>query len=79
MEGKVNFDAWIEVENVDRGIKRRLRIVGYEELTSNKNYISMDSPVAKALLNKKEGEEAIVETQAAKFLWRIHKIEYLKN
>jgi len=79
MEGKVNFGAWIEVENVDKGIKRRLRIVGYEELTSNKDYISMDSPVAKALLHKKEGEEAIVETQAAKFLWKIHKIEYPKN
>ena len=27
-EGKVMFGAWVEVENIDRGLKRRFRIVG---------------------------------------------------
>ncbi len=76
MEGKVNFGAWVDVENVEKGFKRRLRIVGYEELKSNKDYISMDSPMAQALLNKTVGEEAMVETPTAKFVWVINKITY---
>lgn len=79
MDGKVSFGAWVEIENVDKKMKKRLRIVGYEELIGNDDYISMDSPMAKALLNKKVGDEAIVETKIAKFVWRILNIEYVKT
>ncbi|MEP4090159.1 transcription elongation factor GreB [Ekhidna sp.] len=58
-EGKVNFGAWIEIKNEEKGLQKRFRIVGYEELKSNKDYISMDSPMAKALLDKTVGDEAI--------------------
>ena len=78
-EGEVTFGAWVEIENVERGLKKRLRIVGYEELIGNQDYISMDSPIAKALLHKKVGDEAIVETKLAKFTWHILKIEYEKG
>ena len=53
--------------------------MGYEELIGHKDYISMDSPMAKALLDKKVGDEVVVETKIAKFVWHILKIEYLKN
>ncbi|MEM9340682.1 MAG: transcription elongation factor GreB [Bacteroidota bacterium] len=79
MDGKVSFGAWVEIENVERGLKKRLRIVGYEELIGNPDHISMDSPMAKALLEKTVGDEAIVETKVAKFVWRILNIEYVKN
>ena len=74
-EGKVSFGAWVEIEN-DRGMNKRLRLVGYEELIGNKDYISMDSPMAKALLDKKVGDEAIVKTPAAEFVWKIKGIQY---
>jgi len=76
-EGKVMFGAWIEIEN-DRGLKKRLRIVGYEELIGMKDYISIDSPIAQALLKKQVGDEVLVKTPAANFTWKIHKIEYEK-
>ncbi|MEM7549413.1 MAG: transcription elongation factor GreB [Bacteroidota bacterium] len=79
MDGTVNFGAWVEIENVGKKLKKRLRIVGYEELIGNKDYISMDSPMAQALLKKKVGDEAIVETKIARFLWLIRKIEYDKS
>ena len=79
MDGTVNFGAWVEIENVDRKMKKRLRIVGYEELIGNKDYISMDSPMAQALLHKKVYEEAIVETKVAKFVWRILSITYVES
>lgn len=76
-EGKVMFGAWVEIEN-DKGMKNRFRIVGGEELIGAKDYISMDSPMAIALLKKKVGDEAVVKTPARDFVWRITKIEYQK-
>ncbi|OEJ99839.1 transcription elongation factor GreB [Roseivirga misakiensis] len=76
-EGQVMFGAWVEIEN-DKGLKKRLRIVGYEELIGMKDYISIDSPIAQALLKKREGDEVLVKTPAASITWRIHKIEYEK-
>jgi transcription elongation factor GreB len=74
-EGKVMFGAWVEIEN-DKGRKIRFRIVGSEEIIDTKDYISMDSPMAHALLQKKVGDTAVVKTGAGEFVWRITKIEY---
>jgi transcription elongation factor GreB len=76
-EGKVMFGAWVEIAN-DKGKQIRFRIVGGEEIINTKDYISVDSPMAMALLNKTVGEEAIVKTGAGEFVWRITKIEYQK-
>jgi transcription elongation factor GreB len=59
-------------------MKKRLRIVGGEELIGAKDYISIDSPMAQALLKKEVGEEVLVKTPTAVFAWRITKIEYQK-
>ena len=76
-EGKVMFGAWVEVEN-PKGMKMRFRIVGSDEIINTKDHISMDSPMAIALMNKEVGEEAIVQTGAGKFVWKVLKIEYAK-
>ena len=76
-EGKVMFGAWVEIEN-DKGLRKRFRIVGSEELIGVKDYISIDSPMSQALMNKQAGDEAIVKTAAGEFRWRISKIEYRK-
>jgi transcription elongation factor GreB len=76
-EGKVMFGAWVQIEN-DQGFKNRFRIVGSEELIGTKDYISMDSPMAQALMKKEVGDEVIVKTPTRNFTWRITKIEYVK-
>jgi transcription elongation factor GreB len=76
-EGKVMFGAWVEIEN-NKGLKKRIRIVGSEEILNTKDYISMDSPIAQALLKKEVGDEVVVQTGAGSFTWRINKIEYQK-
>src|SRR6185369_9134946 len=76
-EGKVMFGAWVEIEN-DKGKKIRFRIVGPEEIIGAKDYISMDSPMAQALLKKEVGDEVTVKTAAGEFVWRVVKIEYQK-
>lgn len=74
------FGAWVEIESRSLGklMKNRFRIVGSEELIGAKDYISMDSPMAQALLNKEPGDEVVVKTPAREFVWRITKIEYQK-
>jgi transcription elongation factor GreB len=74
-EGKVMFGAWVEIEN-DSGKQIRFRIVGYDEIFDTKDYISIDSPMAHALMKKEVGDQAIVKTNAGEFVWRITKIEY---
>lgn len=76
-EGKVGFGAWIDIEN-NLGLRKRLRIVGYEELIGMKDYISIDSPIAQALLKKQVGDEVEVKTPATTLTWKIHNIEYEK-
>lgn len=77
-EGKVMFGAWVEIEN-NKGKQIRFRIVGGEEILDTKDYISIDSPMGKALMNKVAGEEVVVKTTAGEFVWRITKIEYLNK
>jgi transcription elongation factor GreB len=76
-EGKVLFGAWVEVES-DKGLRKRFRIVGYDEIFDTKDYISVDSPMAHALMKKEVGDLAVVKTGAGEFVWRITKIEYQK-
>ena len=76
-EGKVMFGAWVEIENT-KGQKIRIRIVGGEEIFERRDYISIDSPMAQALLKKEVGDEVLVQTPTMQILWRIRKIEYEK-
>lgn len=76
-EGRVFFGAWVEIENEDGEIKR-FRIVGYDEIYGRKDYISIDSPMARALLKKEVGDEAIVHTPGGEMCWWVNRIEYVK-
>ncbi len=58
-KSKVFFGAWVELEDSD-GNLFRYRIVGPDEFDLKKGFISINSPMAKALLRKTEGEEIVV-------------------
>ena len=74
-DGKVFFGAWVEIENDDGDIKR-FRIVGYDEIFGRKDYISIDSPMARALLKKEVGDAVTVHTPAGEALWYVNEIDY---
>ena len=76
-DGKVFFGAWVEVENDDGDIKR-FRIVGYDEIFGRKDYISIDSPMARALLKKAVGDAVVVETPAGPACWYVNEISYIE-
>ncbi|WP_407316154.1 transcription elongation factor GreB [Pseudomonas sp. nanlin1] len=77
-EGKVFFGAWVDIENQE-GLGKRFRIVGYDEIYGRNDYISIDSPMARALLKKQEGDEVVVQTPTGEALWYIESISYEKT
>jgi len=76
-EGRVFFGAWVQVEN-EAGEQLRFRVVGYDEIFGRKDYISIDSPMARALLKKQVDDEVPVVTGAGTVTWLINAIEYDK-
>ena len=76
-EGKVFFGAWVELENEDGEVKQ-YRIVGCDEFDPAKNWISIDSPVARALIGKEEDDEITVETPSGKIQLYVNRIWYEK-
>lgn len=76
-EGKVFFGAFVEIEN-DAGDKKAFQIVGYDEIFGRKNVISVDSPMARALIKKEVGDEVEVQTESGRFTWYIESIRYNK-
>ncbi len=54
--GAVYFGAWIRIED-DRGEEHRHRIVGPDETDARRGWISVDSPLACAVLKKRAGDE----------------------
>jgi len=77
-EGRVFFGAWVEIEN-DEGENKRFQIVGYDEIFGRNDTVSIDSPMARALLKKEVDDEVTVKTGAGEFNWVINAIEYDKT
>ena len=77
-DGKVFFGAWVEIEN-DQGETKKFRIVGPEEIYGDaKGYISIDSPMARALIKKEVDDVASVRTPTGCKDWYITSIKYKK-
>ncbi len=72
---KVFFGAWVEIEDPD-GNEYRYRIVGPDEFEPERNYISVDSPMAKSLLRREEGDEVVVNKPGGQVAFTIKSIHY---
>jgi transcription elongation factor GreB len=78
-DGKVYFGAWVEIEN-EAGEQKNLRIVGIDEIYDHHpQHISIESPIAQALLGKQVDDEVDVLTPLGKKQWYINVIRYDKN
>ncbi len=74
-DGKVYFGAWIDIEN-DEGETKHFRIVGPDEIYGQQPHISIDSPMARALLSKQVDDQAVVKTPNGEQVWYICNIKY---
>jgi transcription elongation factor GreB len=59
---KVFFAAWVTVEDEGSGDEHIYRLVGSDEIDSSLNWISIDSPIARALVGKSIDDEINVKT-----------------
>jgi transcription elongation factor GreB len=57
--GRAYFGAWVTVEHED-GEERTYRLVGPDEFDVGRGHISVDAPLGRALLGKREGDVVLV-------------------
>lgn len=72
---QVFFGAWITLENAD-GEQSRYRIVGADEFDPKRNWISVDSPMARALLRRRVDDDVVVQTPGGRVEWYILAVDY---
>tara|TARA_B110000046_G_scaffold183774_1_gene220647 strand:- start:1052 stop:1549 length:498 start_codon:yes stop_codon:yes gene_type:complete len=73
---KVFFAAWVTVEDEDNGDEQTFRLVGSDEIDPGQNWISIDSPMARALIGKSVDEDAKVNTPAGDRCFIVTDIRY---
>ncbi|MFT7007856.1 MAG: transcription elongation factor GreB [Colwellia sp.] len=75
-DGKVFFGATVEIEN-EEGDIISFKIVGPDEIYNTKDFISIDSPMARAMIKKEVDDEFYVQTPTGNKEWFINKITYV--
>jgi transcription elongation factor GreA len=60
-DGRVVFGATVEIEDLESGDRRAYQIVGDDEADIKASKISVNSPIARALIGKSEGDTADVQ------------------
>lgn len=73
--GAVYFGAWLELED-EAGRSHRYRIVGPDETDPQRGWISLDSPLARAALGKREGDPFEVQLPSGPASYEIVRIAY---
>jgi transcription elongation factor GreB len=74
-KGRVFFGAWVTLEDGD-GEVVRYRIVGPDEFDAGSGRISIESPVARALMRKEVGDEVLVKRPRGDAVYEILEITY---
>lgn len=75
--GKVVFGVTVELSDSDSGEELRYQIVGEDEADIKQNRISVNSPIARALIGKSEGDEVGVATPRGTRELEIVAVHYL--
>lgn len=77
-QGHIFFGAWVRLADA-RGNEVAYRIVGPDELDLHKGGISIDSPLARALLKKGIDEEVMVQTPQGAVTYEVMGVSYVEN
>ena len=72
---KIYFGAWVELADAD-GKRTTYRIVGADETDSERGFISIDSPVARALMGKSVRDEVTVRRPKGEVTFEILSVRY---
>ena len=70
------FGVTVVLENIDNGEERRYQIVGEDEADFKIGKISVNSPIARGLIGKSEGDEAKIQTPGGLLEFEILQVLY---
>jgi transcription elongation factor GreB len=72
---RVYFGAWVRIED-EEGRETELRIVGPDEIDPARHYVSMDSPIARALMRRQSGDEFTVDVPGGPRTYVVTEVRY---
>ena len=75
--GKVIFGVTLELLNIDTEQTVTYRIVGEDEADVKQGLLSVQSPIARALIGKHEGDEVAIDTPGGTVTYEIESVEYI--
>ena len=76
-DGRVIFGATVALSNIDDEEEVRYRIVGEDEADIKSGLVSVSSPVARAVIGKKEGDIVVVQAPKGETEYEILSVEYI--
>jgi transcription elongation factor GreB len=72
---RIFFGAWVQLVDAE-GAEREVRIVGPDEIDPARGYVSMDSPLARALMGRRPDDEVRIDTPTGARIWTVIGIRY---
>ncbi len=75
--GKIVFGATVSLLNLETDEEVTYKIVGHEEAEIKQGKISVNSPVARALIGKEEGDDVVVVAPKGKIEYEVLEIKYI--
>jgi len=75
--GKVIFGSTLDLVNLDSDEEVTYQIVGDDEADLKLNKISVNSPIARALIGKEEGDITVVKTPGGDVEYEIVEVKYI--
>ena len=75
--GKVIFGTTIDLINIDSDESVTYKIVGDDEADVKSNLISINSPIARALIGKEEGEVVTVKAPGGDIEYEIDQVQHI--
>lgn len=76
-QGKVIFGTTVELVNMDTDEEVTYKIVGDDEADVKQNKISVNSPIARALIGKEEGDVAAVQTPSGDTEYEVSRVLHI--
>ncbi|MGB0664437.1 MAG: transcription elongation factor GreA [Pontibacterium sp.] len=75
--GKVFFGTTVTILNLETDEKSKYQIVGDDEADIKNNKISVNSPIARGLIGKEEGDDVAIQTPGGLTEYEIELVEHI--
>lgn len=75
--GKVIFGVTVKLINLDDDSEVTYKIVGDDEASVKVNKISVNSPIARGLIGKEEGDEVVIRTPGGEVEFEIDEVSHI--